>query len=38
MIAAAVECLVTGDAALLAIGQYAGIPIHSPRQFYEQLK
>lgn len=38
MIAAAAECLVTGDAALLALGQYAGIPIHSPRQFYEQLK
>lgn len=38
MTVAAGECLVTGDAALLALGQYAGIPIHSPRQFYEQLK
>ncbi|MGD9635923.1 MAG: putative toxin-antitoxin system toxin component, PIN family [Pirellulales bacterium] len=38
MIAAGADCLVTGDAALLAIGQHAGIAIHSPRQFYEQLK
>jgi uncharacterized protein len=38
IVAAKAECLVTGDAALLALDKFAGIPINSPRQFYELLK
>jgi hypothetical protein len=30
------DCLVTGDADLLALGEYRGIPILTPRGFYER--
>lgn len=32
------DCLVTGDQDLLVLKQYAGIPILSPRGFYERLR
>lgn len=35
--AAAADCLITGDSELLTLGQFDGIPIFSPRQFYDQL-
>lgn len=37
LIAAGADCLVTGDKDLLALGQFGGKPILSPRQFYEQM-
>jgi len=37
MVAAHSDCLVTGDSDLLALGDFATIPILSPRQFYDQL-
>lgn len=32
-----VDCLVSGDEDLLMLGQFNGIPILSPRTFYEKL-
>ncbi|MBN1553368.1 MAG: putative toxin-antitoxin system toxin component, PIN family [Phycisphaerae bacterium] len=32
------DCLVTGDKDLLALNEFQGRPILSPRQFYEHLK
>ena len=32
------DCLVTGDKKLLSLSQYQGIPIFSPRNFYDQEK
>jgi uncharacterized protein len=32
------DCLVTGDADLLTLHQFQGIPIHSPRDFYNSLR
>jgi putative PIN family toxin of toxin-antitoxin system len=37
-VAAAADCLVTGDNDLLALGKLRGISILSPRQFYDQLR
>lgn len=36
-VAGKVEALVTGDAALLRVGTIMGIPIISPRAFYDRL-
>jgi putative PIN family toxin of toxin-antitoxin system len=36
-VAAGAGALVTGDDDLLSLGQYAGIPILSPRAFYDRL-
>lgn len=36
-VAGHVEALVTGDAALLRVGAVMGIPIISPRSFYDRL-
>jgi uncharacterized protein len=36
-VAGGADCLVTGDADLLARGQYANIRLLSPRDFYERL-
>jgi len=35
--AAQADCLITGDADLLSLGEYAGRPILSPREAYERL-
>ena len=32
-----VDCLVTGDKKLLGLGDYQGIPILSPRMFYDSI-
>lgn len=32
------ECFVTGDKALLALGTVEGLPILSPRQFWERMR
>jgi putative PIN family toxin of toxin-antitoxin system len=37
-IAAAADCIVTGDKDLLVLGKHNGIPILSPRNFYDQVK
>lgn len=37
-VAGRADALVTGDAALLALKKVAGIPILSPREFYERLR
>jgi uncharacterized protein len=37
-LAAKAECLVTGDRDLLAIGEYGGIPILSPRAFHDRVR
>ncbi len=37
-VAARAEALVTGDKALLELGQYEGIPILSPREFYDRIR
>jgi putative PIN family toxin of toxin-antitoxin system len=37
-LAAGADCLVTGDNDLLALGQYDGRPIYSPRAFYDRLR
>lgn len=37
LIAGEADCLVTGDADLLSLGQYQGRPILSPRQLYQRL-
>lgn len=36
--AAGAACFVTGDKALLALGEVAGLPIISPRQFWERTR
>ena len=38
LLAARVDCLVTGDEDLLALREFRGIPILSPRAFYERLR
>lgn len=38
VVAGQAECLVTGDKKLLAIGHYQGIPILSPRAFYDRIR
>lgn len=37
-IAARAECIVTGGQALLALGEYQGVLILSPRAFYERIR
>ena len=37
-VAAQADCLITGDKKLLALGDYQGIPILSPREFYERVR
>ncbi len=37
-IAGQADCLVTGDKGLLALRSYQGIPLLSPRDFYDLLK
>jgi len=37
-IAGQVDCLITGDQQLLALGEYRGVRILSPRAFYEHLR
>lgn len=37
-VSAQVDCFVTGDRELQELGAVAGIPVFSPRQFYERLK
>jgi putative PIN family toxin of toxin-antitoxin system len=32
------DCLVTGDKRLLALGDYQGIPLLSPRELYDRLQ
>ena len=32
------DCLVTGDKELQGLGNYRGIPIQSPREFYERVR
>ncbi len=36
--AAKAECLVTGDQGLLKLASYEGIPILSPRVFYDRIR
>ena len=36
-LAAGADCLVTGDADLLALGAFRGVPILSPRACYDRL-
>jgi len=36
-VAANADCVVTGDKDLLSLGHYRGIPILTPRGFYDQL-
>ncbi|MCI0334149.1 MAG: putative toxin-antitoxin system toxin component, PIN family [Planctomycetes bacterium] len=38
VVAGQAECLVTGDKKLLALGDYQGTPILSPREFYVRLR
>ncbi|MBN1942301.1 MAG: putative toxin-antitoxin system toxin component, PIN family [Phycisphaerae bacterium] len=38
LVAGQADCLVTGDKDLLALGEFKGRPILSPRQFHEHLK
>ena len=37
-IAGQAECLITGDLELLALGEYQGVPILSPRAFYDRIR
>lgn len=37
-VAGQAECLITGDKQMLGLGNYQGIPIISPREFYDQLR
>jgi predicted nucleic acid-binding protein len=37
LLSADANCLVTGDAELLSLGQFRGRPILSPRQLYKEL-
>ena len=37
-VAGRVDCLVTGDRQLLELGSYEGIPIISPREFYDRVR
>ena len=37
-VAAGADCLVTGDEDLLTLGRFQGIPILSPRAFYDRLR
>ncbi len=37
-LAANAECLVTGDQGLLKLASYEGIPILSPRAFYDRIR
>ncbi|MCH8839295.1 MAG: putative toxin-antitoxin system toxin component, PIN family [Planctomycetes bacterium] len=37
-LAAKAECLVTGDQGLLKLASYEGIPILSPRVFYDRIR
>lgn len=37
LLAADADCLVTGDKGLLALGEFGGRPILSPRQFLDRL-
>jgi putative PIN family toxin of toxin-antitoxin system len=37
-VAGKAECLVTGDQGLLRLASYEGIPILSPRAFYDRLR
>jgi predicted nucleic acid-binding protein len=37
-VAGNVDCLITGDKRLLTLGQYEGIPILSPRGFYDRIR
>lgn len=37
-IAAGAACFVTGDKALLALGDVTGMPVISPRRFWEQVR
>lgn len=36
-VAAGADCLVTGDMQLQSLGTYQGIPILSPREFYDRI-
>ena len=38
LVAGSADCLVTGDRDLLALQQYDGRPILSPREFWERLR
>ncbi len=37
-VAGKAECLVTGDQELLELGSYEGIPVLSPRAFYDRVR
>ena len=37
-LAGSADCLITGDAVLLTLGSYRGIPILSPRAFHDRLR
>jgi len=37
-VAGQADCLITGDKKLLELGNHEGIPIHSPRQFYDRVR
>ena len=37
-VSAQCQCLVSGDQDLLALGSFRGVPILSPRQFYDKLR
>jgi len=37
-VAGQADCLVTGDKKLLALGDYQGIPLLSPRDFYDHIR
>ncbi len=36
-VAGQADCLVTGDKQLLELGNYRGVPIISPREFYDRI-
>lgn len=37
-VAGAADCMVTGDKNLLRLGRYQGIPLLSPRDFYDRIQ
>jgi putative PIN family toxin of toxin-antitoxin system len=37
-VAGQADCLITGDKKLLELGNHGGIPIHSPREFYDRVR
>ena len=38
VIAGRADCLITGDQALLNLGEFSGIPVYSPRKFYQSFR